>query len=200
MHDSSSLLDDSAALLPRILDATFESSQQKPILTEALRRSGTEPGTIMSSLSPHERAVLLTQALTAVVHFLHRLAADTQWPLGQHGEEMYTHTLTARAVSRVLEEIRSSEGERKKMVGAVEASPLFTTCTLKKAIADLIERAAGEGRVSGGEFGGGGGSVASHRIVVEDDSELQEISMSYVNDKGPNDVTLPCGLTILPLT
>lgn len=35
--------------------------------------------------------------------------------------------------------------------------------------------------------------------VVVDDSDLQEISLSFVNDKSPDDVVLPCGLKILPL-
>lgn len=61
--------------------------------------------------------------------------------------------------------------------------------------------------------GGGGGERSTHghhghghghprqrrSVVVVDDSELQEISLSFVNDKGPDDMVLPCGMKILPL-
>ena len=43
------------------------------------------------------------------------------------------------------------------------------------------------------------GHDAQRSIVVVDDSDLQEISLSFVNDKSPDDVVLPCGLKILPL-
>jgi hypothetical protein len=195
LHDTSALLT-SSTLLPLILDATFDPSQ-KPLLTECLTQSSTDPHAILSSLSPHERAVLLTQALTATLLFLHRLA-DTQWPHEDYHHQETAYTLTPRAINRVLEEIRGGQ-EKKAVLQAVEASPLFTTCTLRKAIADLIVAAVRRGdtkvgvAAAGGRLHGGGS-----RGFVDDDNA--EVPLSFVNDKGPDDVVLPCGLTILPLT
>lgn len=78
---------------------------------------------------------------------------------------------------------------------------------------DVYSLAAASTGVSSGRYlcegvvGASGGAHdhhPSHRaprrsVVVVDDSDLQEISLSFVNDKSPNDVVLPCGLKILPL-
>jgi hypothetical protein len=181
-------------LLPRALDATFDASQ-KGLLTEVLARSSTDPGTVLLNQTPHERAVLLTQALAGALFFLHRLA-DAQWP---HDVLLAPYTLTPGMVTRQLDEIRQGR-ERREVLDAVEASTIFSTCTLRKGVADLIVEAVGradrvrEGAAGNQHYG------AARGIVVEDDQELQEISLSFVNDKGPDEAALPCGLTILPLT
>ena len=108
---------------------------------------------------------------------------------------------------------------------AVEGSTIFTECPLRQGISDLVagvvERADHEGKYKEGGAGGeyshsfGGGSAggakysygyggnhhhdAQRSVVVVDDSDLQEISLSFVNDKSPDDMVLPCGLKILPL-
>ncbi|GAB1320905.1 hypothetical protein MFIFM68171_11115 [Madurella fahalii] len=189
MRDPAAVLAD-AALLPRVLDETFDSSQ-KPLLAECLGRSGTESGTILLNLSPHERAVLLAQALAGVVLFLHRLAG-AQWP--HQDAPGAPSELTQRAMARELETVRLGR-EKREVLETVEASTVFTTCSLRKEIADLIVRAIR----NADKFEAAHHHGASRAIVVEDDSELQEISLSFVNDKGPDDMVLPCGLTILPL-
>ncbi|KAK4131591.1 hypothetical protein BT67DRAFT_464267 [Trichocladium antarcticum] len=199
LHDDPALLDATATLLPQILNATFDPSQQ-PLLAECLTQSSTDPRTILANLSPHERAVLLTQALAAPLLFLHRLAA-TQWP---HGDgHAAAHTLTARAVARVLDEIRAG-AERRAVLQTVEASPLFTTCTLRSAIADLLVAAVGRG-VKGGGAAVAATAAAAGRLqtggsrgYVEDDHA--QVPLTFAAERGPDDVVLPCGLTILPLT
>jgi len=186
-----------STLLARILDSTF-GSNQKPLLAESLHRSGTEPGSILLNLSPHERAVLLAQALAGIILFLHTLASDTARRDGGQ-----------RAIARALkeEETRDESGGgstgKKLLLETIEASPIFAEClNLKREVSELI-RAAVEAqaeRLEGGSDGAHAGRAGPRRIVVEDDSELQEISMSFVNDhRAPGDVVLPCGLTILPL-
>ncbi|KAK4227798.1 hypothetical protein QBC38DRAFT_526160 [Podospora fimiseda] len=201
MRDVPSSLTD-PSLLSRIIDATF-GRNQKPLLAESLRRSGTESGTILLNLSPHERAVLLTQALAGIILFLHMLA-DTQWPQPAGDSNHYTYrdpsspyTLTPRTIARELEETRDGSTGKKELLETIEASTIFTECNLKQEVTELIRGAVAQAE-----------KVESpHRhmrgprnLVVEDDSELQEFSMSFVNDhRGPGDVVLPCGLTILPL-
>lgn len=187
--DPAALLAD-ATLLPRALDATFDASQ-KPLLAECLSRSGTEPDTMLAGLNPHERAVFLAQALAGVVHFLHRLAG-AQWP--HQDSPAAPCVLTPRAVARELDAIRAGR-EKREVLETVEASTIFTACSLRREAADLIVRAVRNAdQVESAHHHG-----ASRAIVVEDDSELQEISLSFVNDTGPDDMVLPCGLTILPL-
>jgi hypothetical protein len=190
------------ALLRRALDAIFDTSQ-KALLADCLDSSGTSSSTLLLNLTPHERAVLLTQSLAGGLLFLHRLA-DSQWP---YDAFLAPYTLTPGTIARQLDEVRRGR-EGREALETVEASPVFTTCTLRKGVADLLVRAverADAVRDSDGSGGGGGGHHYHHHgvpraLIVEDDSELQEISMSFVNDKGPDDMVLPCGLTILPLT
>jgi hypothetical protein len=195
MRDPSATLTASEDLLARILDATFDTTQ-KGLLAECLRRSGTESGSMLLNLTPHERAVLLTQALAGVLLFLHRLA-DAQWPHDHHH-----HPLTRAGIERQLEEIAQGSREERGVLRTVEESTIFTTCTLRQGVADLLFRAVTRahaalksGMRSGHERGG------SREIIVEDDSKLQEIFWRSVHDhKSPDDVVLPCGLTVLPLT
>lgn len=186
MKDVSAVLAD-PGLLERVLLATFEK-EQRPLLDESLHRSSTER-TIILSLSPHERAVLMTQELASIVMFLDRLA-DTQWP-----QRDAFGTVTAHAVESDLRAISDGHG-RRELLETIEGTRIFTTCPLKQAIADLITKAVELADKAVSPHGRGAGRA----IVVVDDSELQEISLSYINDKGPNDMVLPCGLTILPLT
>lgn len=200
MRDASGSLSDGALLLSRIVDATFGHGQ-KPLLDECLRASGTEPGSILLSLSPHERAVLLAQALAGIILFLHVLA-DTQWP--QPDFAQYTcrapstpYTLTPGAVARELEETRDGSTGKSELLRTVEASPIFSQCTLKREVTELLTAAvaAAEKVESPNRHVSG-----PRNLVVEDDSELREYSMSFVNDhRSPGCAVLPCGLTILPL-
>jgi len=184
MRDMSAVLLQ-ANLLERILLAVFRADQ-RPLLDESLHRSGTEPSMLLN-LSPHDRAVLLTQALAAIVMFLDKLA-DTQWP-----QRDGFYSLTSLTVDRELRAIESGRA-KKALLNNVEGSPIFTSCPLKQAISDLIvETAALADRISSPH-----GRAAS-RTAIMDDSELKEMSLSFVNDKGPDDMVLPCGLTILPL-
>lgn len=41
------------------------------------------------------------------------------------------------------------------------------------------------------------GANPENAFVVEDKSELQEMSLSFLNDQGPDDIVLPCGMTDL---
>ncbi|KAK3905461.1 hypothetical protein C8A05DRAFT_12704 [Staphylotrichum tortipilum] len=194
LRDPTATLVADPSLLRRALNATFVDSQ-KALLDECLRRSSTESGSLLLNLTPHERAVLLTQALAGAVLFLHQLA-DAQWP---HDVFLAPYTLTPSMLARQLDTIQRGGGGR-AVLEMVEASTVFSECTLPSAVADLIvkavQRAADRG--AGGHHPRHGESRA---IVVEDDSELQEISLSFVNDhKAAGDVVLPCGLTILPLT
>ena len=194
MRDPTATLAD-PTLLRRALDATFDASQ-KALLTDSLGSSGTSSSSLVLNLSPHERAVLLAQALAGALLFLHRLA-DSQWP---YDAFLAPYTLTPGAVARQLEELRGGR-ERREALETVEASTVFTTCALRKGVADLLVRAVEWADAV--RFAGAGGNQhhgAPRAVVVEDDSELQEISLSFVNDKGPDDMVLPCGLTILPLT
>ncbi|KAK4650937.1 hypothetical protein QC762_701300 [Podospora pseudocomata] len=160
LRDPSSVLTD-PLLLNRVLDSTF-GTHQKPLLAESLRRSGTESGSILLSLSPHERAVLLTQALAGIVLFLHMLA-DSQWP---HAETLptsaplspgYTFStpttphfpshsgsintdLSQRQISRELEDLRLGTG-KSILLDTIESSSIFTECQLKQDISELILKA-----------------------------------------------------------
>jgi hypothetical protein len=185
MRDTVSALTE-ANLVEKVLLAVF-GSDQWPLLNESLHRNSTEPGMLLS-LSPHERSVLLTQALASIVMFLDKLA-DTQWPQSDG-----FHTLTAQTVERELRAVGAGHAKR-ELLETVEGSPIFTSCPLKAAIADLIVKAVALADKISSPHGRG----AAREIVILDDSELQEISLSFVNDKSPDDVVLPCGLTILPL-
>lgn len=193
MKDVPATLDD-AALLAKVLDATF-GAHQKPLLAECLRRSGTESGSILLDLSPHERAVLLTQAVAGVILFLHMLA-DTQWP------ESHEPSLADRTIARELEDIRLGGG-KEDLLEIVEASHIFAECQLKQEITRLLVQAVTQAEKT--QLKTTAPNNYRHNkgfrraVVVEDDSELQEISLSFVNDHGQDDVVLPCGLTILPL-
>ncbi|KAK4187141.1 hypothetical protein QBC35DRAFT_464069 [Podospora australis] len=199
MKDIPATLDNSS-LLSKVLDATF-GTHQKPLLAESLRRSGTESGSILLHLSPHERAVLLTQALAGIILFLHMLA-DAQWPEGHEGPTSATVTLTEKTISRELEDLRLGGG-KKDLLEIVETSHIFTECQLKQDIAALLVKAVTQAEKT--ELSKTAPNNYRHNkgftraVVVEDDSELQEISLSFVNDHGPDDIVLPCGLTILPL-
>lgn len=35
--------------------------------------------------------------------------------------------------------------------------------------------------------------------MAEDEAELQEFSLNFVDDRGPDDMVLPCGMTVLTL-
>ncbi|KAK3994193.1 hypothetical protein QBC44DRAFT_322808 [Cladorrhinum sp. PSN332] len=210
MRDVPASLND-PSLLSRIVDATF-GRNQKPLLTESLHRSGTESGSILLNLSPHERAVLLTQALAGIILFLHMLA-DTQWPLPDFSHYTYRdpsspYTLTPRTITRELEETRDGSTGKQELLETIEASPIFTECNLKQEITELIRGAVAQAE----KFESPHRHMRGPRnIVVEDESELQEFSLSFVNDyrapaqgegqagAGGNAEVLPCGLTILPL-
>ncbi|VBB87205.1 Putative protein of unknown function [Podospora comata] len=160
LRDPSSVLTD-PLLLNRVLDSTF-GTHQKPLLAESLRRSGTESGSILLSLSPHERAVLLTQALAGIVLFLHMLA-DSQWPhagtlptsaplspgytfstpttphFPSHSGSVNTD-LSQRQISRELEDLRLGMG-KSILLDKIESSSIFTECQLKQDISELILKA-----------------------------------------------------------
>ncbi|KAK4167731.1 hypothetical protein QBC43DRAFT_311341 [Cladorrhinum sp. PSN259] len=201
MRDVPSSLND-PSLLSRIVDATF-GRNQKPILTESLHRSGTESGSILLNLSPHERAVLLTQALAGIILFLHVLA-DTQWPQPDFNHYHATYrdpsspyTLTPRTVARELEETKEGATGKQELLETIEASSIFSECTLKQEITELLRSAVASAEKLGSPHRHMRGP---RKLVVEDESELQEFSLSFVNDhRGPGDAVLPCGLTILPV-
>ncbi|KAK3339950.1 hypothetical protein B0T25DRAFT_560968 [Lasiosphaeria hispida] len=186
LRDNAAALDD-ASLLGKVLEVTF-GSDKRLFLDEILHSSSTDSG-MLFTLSPHERAVMLTQALAAIVMFLDKLA-DTQWP----HRNAFLPTITPRTIERELDEIRSGR-EKQELLETVEASPIFSSCHLKNDIADLVLKTVEMAeRISLPQ-----GRDASGVIVVDDDSELREISLSFVNDKSPDDMVLPCGMTILRL-
>jgi hypothetical protein len=175
------------ALLRRILEAVFDPSQV-PFLDATV--TGTDSG-ILNNLSPHERACILAQALAGITLFLDKLA-DEVWPT----RSASFGGLRESTVENRLREIKTGS-ERKAVLETIEASPVFSACRLVTEVGDLILRAVEGAEIdTRGHFGAG---VGGKGIVVEDDSELEEISLSFVNDKGPNDIVLPNGLRILQL-
>jgi hypothetical protein len=200
MRDTASVLNNSStevtSPVQRILEATFDTNQQ-PLLKESLNTSGTESTrtTLLLNLSPHERAVLLTQALASIVLFLYRLA-ETQWP----HRDTVDCTLTRQMVDNVLGSIRSGSGneKKKKVLETIESSLIFTSCPMKQAIANLIVEAVqlAAHEIDLSHWGHEHESV----INVEEDLGLQEISFSSaVSGKRAGDVVLPSGLRVLPL-
>ncbi len=186
MRDNSAVLNESS-LLGEVLRAAF-GGDRRLLLDEILNSTNTSM-TMLLSLSPHERAVLLTQALAGVVMFLDELA-DTQWPQ----RETFMSTLTRHSIQRELHEM-SMGHQTRELLDTIEGSSVFTSCQLKQSVADLIVKAVEVADRIMSPHGRG----ASRAFTVDDDSELQEISLSFVNDKSPDDIVLPCGLTILPL-
>jgi len=185
MRDTGSVLAN-PDLLEKVLLTVFDKDQ-RPLLDESLHRSSTDPNIVLG-LSPHERAVLMTQAIASVVLFLDDLA-ETQWP-----QRDPFGTVTMQTVESELRAIGAGRA-RKELLETIEGSYVFTSCPLKQAIADLIVKAVEKADQIASPHGRG----ARRTSIMVDDSELQEISLSYVNDKGPDDMVLPCGLTILPL-
>lgn len=169
-------------LLDRILESVFDAEE-----LGFLKGKGSfdnKGQSLIDGLSPHDRACMLTQALTGVVLFFHKLA-ESQWlhrdPVPQ---------LTAHIVERELNSIRSGK-ERKAAFETIESSAIFTQCRLISQVSDLILKAVGQGEKIG---------VPDNAFIIEDDSELEEISLSFVNDHpGPDDVVLPNGMKILAL-
>lgn len=211
MRDPSAALIHDPSLLAHILEATFDASQRGLITeclgintststsTNATSTSTSDPDTnsnsLLSHLTPHERAVLLAQALTGTILFLHRLADS------QQSTSATPAGLTPGAITRQLAETRGHSTERRAVLETVEGSGVFTSCTLRGQVAEVMVRAVQRAeRAREGQGGARRHAGAPRGIVVEDDSELQEISLSFVNDKGPDDMVLPSGLTILPLT
>ena len=206
-------------LISTVLDATFDP-EQHDLVVEALSHASTDEDThMLLGLSPHERAVLLAQSLAALIFFLHKLA-DSQWPHRNNSAlTLPPATLTAMTVQRAVDEIRAGH-EKRELLETIENSPIFSTCRMKQEVAGLIVKAVEHADKVNGAGGqqhpyfdddgvGGGGSLGHHgrmsihhparSILVVDDADLEEISLSFVNDKGPDDMVLPCGLRILPL-
>lgn len=193
LRDVSSVLED-PNLLVRILEATF-GVHQRILVDDSLSHSSTEPS-IFLGLSPHERAVLLAQGMAAVILFLHKLA-DVQWPHRDNSRGILPPaTITAKDVQRVIDEIERGT-EKRELLEEIESSPIFTSCRMRKEVADLIY-----GAVEKADKGAASHFTREARgkgTLMVDDSDLQEISLSFVNDKGPDDMVLPNGLRILPL-
>ncbi|KAK3681009.1 hypothetical protein B0T22DRAFT_309847 [Podospora appendiculata] len=178
-------------LLTKILEAAFPGDRL-PFLLDALHHSGTDQ-TMMLNLSPHERAVLLTQALAMIVLFLHKLA-EMQWPHQDNFSlSVVPPTLTPRAVERVLNEMHTGK-DKTDVLEAIEENHIFSSCRLREEISDLILNSVhGTDKIHIHHEG-----VGNPTVRVDDD-DLNEISLAYVNDKGPDDMFLPCGLKILKL-
>ncbi|KAK0719053.1 hypothetical protein B0T21DRAFT_374668 [Apiosordaria backusii] len=207
LRDPSSVLTD-PLLVNRVLDSTF-GTHQKPLLAESLRRSGTECGSILLSLSPHDRAVLLTQALAGIILFLHMLA-DSQWP---HAETLpssaplspgYTFSstpttsshlppfhssggsvgsdLSQRQISRELEDLRLGTG-KSILLDTIESSSIFTQCQLKQEISELILKAVTLAERS--EITGGGGPVGgnNYRFAYHQHHDAMFLEGAYGGDE-----------------
>ncbi|KAL2271976.1 hypothetical protein VTJ83DRAFT_1347 [Remersonia thermophila] len=182
-----------AGLLARVLFATFDASR-RPLVRDELLRAGTDAGSLVLGLTPHDRAVLLAQTLAGVLLFLHRLA-DAQWP---HGALPASYALGEATLARHVEDLSASEAERRAALEEVEASPVFTQCALRGSVAELLVRAIERAdKIRDGKAGSRHPGKARTPVTVEDDSELKEIATRFATDKTP---VLPCGLTILPLT
>jgi hypothetical protein len=208
MRDPTAALTSDPSLLTHILEATFDTTQRGLIAECLSTNTNTSPSpststsdpdtnsnSLLSHLTPHERAVLLAQALTGTILFLHRLTD------AQQGTSAIPAGITPGAITRQLAETRANTTERRAVLETVEGSGVFTSCTLRGQVAEVMVRAVQSAeRAREGQAGARRHAGAPRGIVVEDDSELQEISLSFVNDKGPDDMVLPSGLTILPLT
>ncbi|KAK3400809.1 hypothetical protein B0T20DRAFT_153478 [Sordaria brevicollis] len=201
LRDVSSVLTTTPNLLVRILEATF-GAHQRILVDESLSHSSTEPDNIFLHLSPHERAVMLCQAMSSIILFLHKLA-DIQWPYRTTNLSLGVlppSTITSHHLDQVIHDL-STGTEKRELLEEIEASPLFTSCRMRQELADLIyesvERADKEAasHYTREEMRGKGGGV----WTMVDDRDLQEISLAFVNDKGPDDMVLPNGLRILPL-
>ncbi|CCC14349.1 hypothetical protein SMACR_08935 [Sordaria macrospora] len=197
LRDVSCVLDlnHNPSLLIRILEATF-GPHQRVLVDESLSHSSTDPGhTIFLGLSPHERAVMLAQAMAAVILFLHKLA-DIQWPHRDNSRGILPPaTITSRQVQHVIDEIELGT-EKRDLLEEIEGSSLFTSCRMRKEVADLICKAVEKADESAASHFS---REESRGTFMVDDSDLQEISLAFVNDKGPDDMVLPNGLRILPL-
>jgi hypothetical protein len=192
LHDVSSVLTSDSSLLIRILAATF-GAHQHILVDESLSHSSTEPDNIFLHLSPHERAVMLAQAMAAVILFLHKLA-DVQWP--QRNNFLGTvapATITSRDIQHCIDEIKVGT-EKKELLEEIEESSLFTSCRMRQEVADLLYTA-----VEKADKGAASHYTRQEAFTMVDDADLQEISLAFVNDKGPDDMVLPNGLRILPL-
>ncbi|KAK4198042.1 hypothetical protein QBC40DRAFT_96697 [Triangularia verruculosa] len=204
LRDPPSVLTD-PLLLNRVLDSTF-GTHQKPLLAESLRRSGTESGNILLSLSPHERAVLLTQALAGIIFFLHMLA-DSQWPhpntlpssasLSPRYTFFSTPTtphfpsfhpssagpdLSQKQVSRELEDLRLGTG-KSILLDTIESSSIFAECQLKQDISELILKAVTLAEKS--EITGGGGATGenNYRFAYHQAHDAVFLEQGYGGDE-----------------
>lgn len=167
-------------LLVRILESAFDANELG-FLKGSFDTSGQ---TLIDSLNPHDRACMLTQALCAIVLFFHKLS-ESQW---LHRDPI--PRLTAHIVDRELIGIRSGK-DRKAVFETIQESSIFTTCRLTSEVSDLLLKAVGQGEKLG---------APNNRFMVEDESDLQEISLSFVNDHvGSDDVVLPNGMKIVAL-
>ncbi|KAK1774762.1 hypothetical protein QBC45DRAFT_424009 [Copromyces sp. CBS 386.78] len=205
LRDVSCVLDhDPSSLLTRILEATF-GPHQRILVDESLSHSSTDPiqnNKIFLGLSPHERAVMLAQAMAAVILFLHKLA-DIQWPHRDNSSSLIgtlpPATVTGKQVQQVIDEMAVGT-EKKELLEEIEASSLFTSCRMRKEVADLIHGAVEKAdKTAASHYISREGEQRGTSFIV-DDADLHEMSLAFVNDKeGPEDVVLPNGLRILPL-
>lgn len=173
-----------------MLAAAFESRDELGLLQDALGGGGGGGGgaqqqqqPLIDLLSPHDRACLLAQALAQTALFFHGLAT-AQWAQGDPAVG-----LTEQSIGRQLREVRLGTG-RKSVVEVVEASPIFTQCFSRSEISELIVRAVEQTQEVG----------AGQNPISVGGSELKDIPLTSVNDRGRDDLVLPCGMTIVPLT
>ena len=167
-------------LLGQILESVFDENELG-LLKGSFENSGQ---TLIGGLTPHDRACMLAQALAGVALFFHKLA-ETQWLHRDPVPELTTHI-----VERELNGIRSGK-ERKVVLETIESSHVFSQCHLIGEVSDLVLKAVGQGEKLG---------APNNAFMIEDESELAEISLSFVNDHpGPDNVVLPNGMTILEL-
>ncbi|KAB5529070.1 hypothetical protein GE09DRAFT_1064621 [Coniochaeta sp. 2T2.1] len=167
-------------LLDQIIESVFDA-EELGFLQGSIDIGGQD---LINGLAPHDRACLLSQALAGIILFFHRLS-ESQW---LHRDPV--PKLTAHIVDRELSGIRTGK-ERRAIFETIESSSVFTECHLASQVSDLILKAVAQEE----RFG-----ASENAFTIEDDSELQEISLSFVNDHpGPEDVVLPNGMTVLTL-
>ncbi|KAK1762219.1 hypothetical protein QBC33DRAFT_290822 [Phialemonium atrogriseum] len=174
-------------LLDSVLAAAFESRDELGLLQDALEGGDGDGGgahqqPLIGLLSPHDRACLLAQALAQTALFFHGLAT-AQWAQGDPAVG-----LTEQSIGRELREMRLGTG-RKSVIEVVEASPIFTQCFSRSEISELIVRAVEQTQ-----------EVGAGQNPISVSSELKDIPLTSVNDRGRDDLVLPCGMTIVPLT
>ncbi|KAL1844548.1 hypothetical protein VTK73DRAFT_2321 [Phialemonium thermophilum] len=193
-----------AALEPRQLGLVEDSMKDTDAAAVPVATTTTTSPKLVDGLSPHDRACLLVVAVAEILLVFHKLGEMQALRSGSRRNGAGGVSLTERRIEATLREVAAGT-ERVAVRETVEASRVFTQGFALGEVAELIARAVeqaerGDAAAGGSSSSrGGGGGRAPRSLVVEDDSELEEISLHFVNDRGPDETVLPNGMRVLVL-